>query len=162
MAGETVMSSMVDPIKVREPLMTEIFAKVHNAKTKKEKIEILKQSDCEPLSQICKWSFDPKIQTDLPDGEPPYIQNEAPEGTEHILIRSESRRFFNFIKGANNLQATIREHTFVRLLEGLHKDEAKLMLIIKDKKLHQLYKGLSKEVVREAFDWDENFKKKDV
>ena len=27
----------------------------------------------------------------------------------------------------------------------------------KDKKLHQVYKGLSANVVREAFSWDENF-----
>jgi hypothetical protein len=27
----------------------------------------------------------------------------------------------------------------------------------KDKRLHQVYKGLSKDVVREAFKWDENF-----
>ena len=151
-----------DPIKVRQPMMTEILAKVHNAKTKTKKIEILRENDHQSLRQICKWSFDPKIETDLPEGNPPYIQNEAPEGTEHTLIRTESNKFYYYIKGANTLQSTEREHMFVRLLEGLHKDEAKLLLIIKDKKLHQLYKGLSTAVVKEAFGWDDNFNKKDV
>ena len=36
--------------------------------------------------------------------------------------------------------------------------EAKLLVLAKDKKLHQHYKGLSANVVREAFGWDENFK----
>ena len=31
-----------------------------------------------------------------------------------------------------------------------------------NKKLHQIYKGLSTAVVSEAFGWDENFRKKDV
>ena len=44
------------------------------------------------------------------------------------------------------------------MLEGLHESEAKLLVNAKDKKLHQIYKGLSANVVREAFGWDENFK----
>ena len=151
-----------DPIQVRLPLMTEIFYKVHTAKTKSQKIKILQDNDCEPLRQICKWSFDPNIETDLPEGNPPYIENEAPEGTEHTLIRTEANKFFYYIKNANTLQATEREHMFVRLLEGLHKDEAKLMLLVKDKILHQIYKGFSTAVVKEAFGWDDNFRRKDV
>ena len=46
---------------------------------------------------------------------------------------------------------------FFQMLEGLHESEAKLLVNAKDKKLHQIYKGLSSNVVREAFDWDENF-----
>ena len=51
---------------------------------------------------------------------------------------------------------------FIRLLEGLHKDEAELLINVKDKRLHQVYKGVSSDVVKEAFDWDENFKVKGV
>ena len=43
------------------------------------------------------------------------------------------------------------------MLEGLHESEAKLLINAKDKKLHQIYKGLSSNVVREAFGWDEDF-----
>jgi hypothetical protein len=46
---------------------------------------------------------------------------------------------------------------FIQLLEGLHESEAKLICDAKDKRLHQVYKGLSANVVREAFGWDENF-----
>ena len=48
---------------------------------------------------------------------------------------------------------------FVQLLEGLHEPEAKLVINAKDKKLHQVYKGLSKEVVKEAFGWNDDFVK---
>ena len=48
---------------------------------------------------------------------------------------------------------------FVQLLEGLHSSEAELVINAKDKKLHQVYKGLSKEVVKEAFNWNDDYMK---
>ena len=74
----------------------------------------------------------------------------------------EAPKFHNFIKGANEHSKMNRERMFVRLLEGLHRDEAELMMVIKDKRLHQKYKGLSVNVVQEAFGWDENFTRQDV
>ena len=46
---------------------------------------------------------------------------------------------------------------FIRLLESLHPDEADIVIAAKDKILHQKYKGLSKNVVMEAFDWNDDF-----
>ena len=48
---------------------------------------------------------------------------------------------------------------FIQICEGLHESEAKLLIVAKDKRLHQVYKGLSKDVVKEAFGWDDNFMK---
>ena len=151
-------------IKVREPLLSEVLTKVHRAKTKSDKVRILREEDCMALRQILKWNFDPNIESDLPEGTPPYVENEAPEGTEHMLLRTEGDKLYNFIKGAQTHQSTVRERMFIRLLEGLHKDEAKLLCAVKDKKLGSAggIKGLSVPVVSEAFNWDENFRKKDV
>ena len=152
-------------IKVRQPLLSEILTKVHRAKTKADKIKILKAEDCQALRQVLKWNFDPNVTTDLPLGTPPYVVNEAPEGTEHMLLRTEGDKLYNFIKGAQTHQQTVRERMFIRLLEGLHKDEAALLCLVKDKKLGADkigIKGLSVPVVQEAFDWDDNFKRKDV
>ena len=145
-------------IKVRELLLSEILTKVHGAKTKAQKIKILQEEDCMALRQIIKWSFDPKIETGLPSGTPPYIENDAPEGTEHMLLRTEGDKLYHYIKDADpNLQSTVRERMFIRLLEGLHKDEAELLCAVKDKRIHQVYKGLSTAVVIEAFGWNEDF-----
>ena len=145
-------------IKVRQLLFSEILTKVHGAKTKAQKIKILRDENCPALRQFCKWSFDPNIETELPSGTPPYVENDAPEGTEHMLLRTEGDKLWHFIKGADpNLQSTVRERMFIRLLEGLHKDEAELLCAVKDKRLHQVYKGLSTQVVTEAFGWNEDF-----
>jgi len=146
------------PIEVRKLLLSEILTKVHGAKTKAQKIKILQEEDCMALRQICQWSFNPKIESELPSGTPPYIENDAPEGTEHTLLRTEGDKLYHYIKDADpNLQSTVRERMFIRLLEGLHKDEAELLCVVKDKKLHQVYKGLSTQVVTEAFGWNEDF-----
>ena len=149
-------------IKVREPLLSEILNKVHGAKTKAQKIKILQEEDCLALRQICQWSFNPKIESELPSGTPPYIENDAPEGTEHTLLRTEGDSLWHFVKTNDksadpNLQSTVRERMFIRLLEGLHKDEAELLCAVKDKRIHQVYKGLSTQVVTEAFGWNEDF-----
>ena len=149
-------------IKVRELLLSEILTKVHGAKTKAQKIKILQEEDCLALRQICQWSFNPTIESELPSGSPPFIENEAPEGTEHMLLRTEGNTLWHFVKTNGksadpNIQSTVRERMFIRLLEGLHKDEAKLLCTVKEKKLHQVYKGLSAQGVMEAFGWNEDF-----
>ena len=140
------------------PLFSEILTKVAKLKTKKDKIEYLQKYNTDALRMVIKASFDPKIEWALPEGDVPYRANEAPEGTEHTVLSQEARTLFNFIKGGNGqLTQNKRETMFVQMLEGLHADEAKLIVAAKDKKLHQVYKGLSANVVKEAFNWTDEF-----
>jgi len=39
----------------------------------------------------------------------------------------------------------------------LHPSEADVLVSAKDKELHKMYKGLSDNVVKEAFNWDDNY-----
>ena len=140
------------------PLFSEILEKVAKLKTKKDKIEYLQKYNTDALRMVIKSSFDPKIEWALPEGDVPYTPNEAPEGTEHTLLSQEARTLFNFIRGGNGqLTQNKRETMFVQMLEGLHADEAKLVVAAKDKKLHQVYKGLSANVVKEAFNWTDEY-----
>ena len=138
----------------------EILTQVSKMKTKKEKVSFLRQYQTDALRMICKSSFDPKIVWELPEGDVPYRENDAPEGTEHTLLQQEARRLYHFIKGGNPaLTQNKREMMFVQMLEGLHKDEAELLIAAKDKSLHRKYKGLSDNVVKEAFDWDDDYRR---
>ena len=172
-AGAKLTSEPTPSIRVRQPLLSEILDRVHRAKNKGDMIKILQEENCEPLQQILQWAYNPTLTSALPPGAPPYVANEAPEGTEHTLLRTEANNLWHFVmvngKPADpNMQKTIMERTFTRLLEGLHKDEAKLLIAVKDKKLAYNQKektgikGLSVPILQEAFNWDENFKKKNV
>ena len=159
MANNTTTSLGMDYAGSTAPLLTEILTKVNNAKVKEEKIKILKQNDSVPLRQILKGAFDPKIEWDLPEGTPPYKVNEAPAGTEHTLLYTESKRLWHFVKGADNRTTkTRKEMLYIQMLEGLHADEAKLLIAVKEKNLNGTYKGLTDATVKEAFGWNDDYK----
>ena len=140
------------------PLFSEILDRVHKAKTKDKKIDILRQYKTDALKMFLKAGFDPNIQWVFPEGNVPYTPNDAPAGTDHTLLIQETKKLWRFIKGADNVtRQAQKENMFFQMLEGLHESEAKLLINAKDKKLHQIYKGLSANVIREAFGWDENF-----
>ena len=140
------------------PLMSEILDKVAKAKTKKEKVELLRQHNSNALRMVLKSSFDPRVEWDLPEGDVPFQANEAPEGTEHNMLVHEARTLYHFIKGGNpGLSQNRRENMFIQMLEGLHHTEAEIVVSAKDKALHRKYKGLSSNVVREAFGWTEEY-----
>ena len=140
------------------PLFSEILTRLGKIKSKKDKVNFLKQHNTDALRQIIKASFDPKIKWALPFGEVPFIPNEAPEGTEHNVLSYEARKLYHYIEGGNpQLSQNKREMMFVQLLEGLHPDEAEIVVAAKDKVLHQKYKGLSANVVKEAFNWNDNY-----
>ena len=141
------------------PLFSEVLDMVHKAKTKNQKVELLRKYKTDSLKMFLKAAFDPKIEWVFPIGEVPYTPNDAPAGTEHTLLLQESKKLWRFIKGADNVTKKVqKENMFFQMLEGLHESEAKLLVNAKDKKLHQIYKGCSANVIREAFGWDENFK----
>jgi len=139
-------------------LFSEILDKVHKAKTKDQKVKILREHNSPALRSVLKSSFDPNIKWVLPEGEVPYSKNDAPAGTEHTTLATESRQLWHFIKGGDGQTPQWKkEQMFVQLLEGLHPSEAEILVAAKDKSLHKMYKGLSDNVVKEAFDWDDNY-----
>ena len=140
-------------------LFSEVLDKVHKAKTKDQKVKILRQHNTPALRSVLKASFDPNIKWALPEGEVPYSKNDAPAGTEHTTLATESSKLWHFIKGGDGQTPQWKkEQMFVQMLEGLHQTEAELQINAKAKKLHQVYKGLSTNVVMEAFGWNEEFK----
>ena len=140
------------------PLFHEILEKVSKLKTKKQKVSYLKEHNTAALRMVLKSSFDPNIISALPAGEVPYKKNDVPEGTEHTMLSSEASRLYHYVQGGNNaLSQNQRESMFVQMLEGLHPSEAEILVSAKDKSLHKMYKGLSENVVKEAFDWDDNY-----
>ena len=154
------MAAMSNTSGVAGETVHEIFTKINNAKDKPKKIEVLRRYDKPYIRQILKAAFDPKIKWVLPEGTPPYIANEAPVGTDHSLLKNEARRLYLFIEGGDNtISKTRKETLFIQLLEGLHQTEAEVLINVKDKKLNKAYKGLTAEMVKETFGWNDDFMK---
>jgi hypothetical protein len=120
-------------------LLNEVLQKVSNAKTKPEKIKLLQEYNTPALRQILIANFDESIVSMLPEGDPPYTPNEAPEETEHTRLVHEYRKLYLFFKGGATISQSRRETLFVQLLEGLQ-----------NKKLGKRWK-ITKQCVEEAF-----------
>ncbi len=140
-----------------ELLITEVLQKVSNAKTKKEKVELLQKYNSDALRSILIWNFDESLTSAVPEGEVPYTPNDAPVGTDHTRLFKEFKGLYRFIVGGEpKLNRIRRETMFIQLLENLHKDEAELICLVKDGALQDKYR-ITKAVVSEAFpqiQWD--------
>lgn len=139
-----------------DQLVSEVIQRVSNAKTRDEKIQILRHYDSPALRAVLIWNFNNKVESALPEGEVPYKANDAPIGTEHSKLIHEWRKFNHFVKGVTDTAQAKRETMFIQMLEALHESEAELMCFLKDKQLHKRYK-ITKVVVQEAFPeivWD--------
>ncbi len=130
--------------------MHEVLQKVSNAKTKKEKIVLLKQLNSNALRMILIINFDESVVSLLPPGDVPYTPNDAPEGTEHTLLEKEARLLHHFFKGGSNVSQNKRESMFIQMLEGLNRGEAEALVLAKDKKIGKRWK-ITKACVSEAF-----------
>ena len=133
-------------------LLSEILRKGSNAKTKAEKVILLRENNSSALRMLLIWNFDESVISMVPEGDVPYTPNDAPVGTDHTRLEQESKGFYRFVKGGQDrLKSLKRESMFVQLLEGLAAEEAELLCLIKDGQLNTKYKRITKAVVQEAF-----------
>jgi len=162
LATKQGMAAMSDMGRGIPPLFSEIATKINNAKDKPRKLKILQEHDSVPLRQVCKGAFDPNIEWLLPPGDVPFKANDAPIGTDHTLLSQEAKRLYLFTKGGDNsLSNTKREMLFIQMLEGLCAEEAEFLITVVNKKVNNKYKGFTANLVKDAFDWDDNFMKKE-
>ena len=161
LATKRGMQALQDAGRSVPPLMSEIATKVNNAKDKPRKLKVLQDHDSVPLRQVLKGAFDPNIEWLLPKGsDVPYTVNDAPIGTEHTLLSQEAKRLYLFTKGGDNtLTQNKRETLFIQMLEGLSAEESKFLITVVNKRVNNEYKGFTANLVKEAFNWNDNFMK---
>lgn len=122
-----------------------ILEETSKMKSQSEKVEYLqKHADNQVLLNIFRMAWNDNIQFSLPEGEPPYVPAAEPTSSLYKI----NKHFGHFLKGSKTPQLK-KETLFIRLLEMLPPEEAKILVAVKDKK--QPYKGVTKAVVKKAF-----------
>ena len=133
------------------PFQHEILELTDKQRSKAKRVEILKEYGNDALKALFIWNFDDSVISLLPDGHVPYKENEVPVGTDHTSLRREYKQLFHFVKGGNDsLSKTRRESMFIQMLEGLHPEEADIIVLVKDKSLGSKFK-ITKANVEAAF-----------
>ena len=149
---------------VNKTLMSEVFQRVSNAKTKAQKIQILQEYKSPALTKLLLCNFARSIRFCFPSGKTPYEPQERPKGVDHQYMFTEHRLIEKFIAKRVNgvvyygcsgttrprIQQLKKENLWLQLLEGLHPEEAEVMDLIKDKDLTSKYK-ITRQNVIDAF-----------
>lgn len=137
--------------KVTGMTVHEILTKAGEAPTRVEKVEVLREYNTLALRDVLKGAYDDAVEFILPKGEPPFspANGDAPPTSLH----RQTKQFKYFVRGGpgEKLPAVKVEMMFVKLLEGVHPEDAKLVITMKEKDLAGKYKGITKKLVEEAF-----------
>lgn len=101
------------------------------------------------LKVIFAHAFLPNYKFVLPEGEPPFNPSPEPLGMTPTNLYAECKRFHNVFC---NEKATPlkREALFIGLLEGIHPEEAKVLIAVKDQKLQKLYPKITWKLASDA------------
>lgn len=126
-------------------LVMEDFTK---AKSKAEKVAVLRSNESWALKDLLKGTLDPKVKWDLPEGAPPYQPSSHSEPMASIF--RENTKFRYFVKNNNiNISQMKREQIFIGVLEAVHPKDAELVISMINKK--SPVKGLTLKIAQEAF-----------
>ena len=149
--AKTPRKSKAAPALPPNPFVHEILEYVGKQKSKVAKVQALKEYRNDALVSILIWNFDETVVSLMPEGDVPFTPNDAPAGTEHTRLVHEFKGLYRFFKGGDSsIKGMRREQLFVQLLEGLHADEAKMLVSACNKDLQSKYR-ITKAVVADAF-----------
>jgi len=135
--------------KTRTINVYEVIELASKAKTRQERIDVLRNHESWALKDLLRGAYDDLVQWSLPPGAPPY--EPAAESSVPSTLHNQHKKFKYFVKGlaGDQVQPIKRERMFIDMLEGIHPKDAELLILMKDKK--SLAKGITKKLVEEAF-----------
>ena len=130
----------------------EIFDEFEQAKTKKDKIDVLRRNVNYALRNVLQGTFNPNIQF-IFEKIPNYKVSDAPVGLGYSTIHQELGRVYLFEKNNPKVSPQLtqkrKEEILIQVLESLEAREAEVYANMIMKK--QNVKGLDKKIVKEAF-----------
>ena len=129
-------------------LVYEVLEEARKKRAKADKIKVLKDNETWALKDILRGSTDTTITFNLPDGPPPYTPSPAESAPTNLQKRN--KEFHWFVKGGpgDNLKNFERQKRYIQLLEGIHPEDAKLVIMMVSKEKPE---GVSRPVIDEAF-----------
>lgn len=101
------------------------------------------------MKVIFAHAFLPNYKFQLPEGEPPFKPAAEPMGMTETNLYVECKRFHNVFCN-EKLKPLRREALFIGLLEGIHPEEAKVLIAVKDQQLSKLYPKITWKLVSDA------------
>ena len=128
----------------------EILEEAAKKRSKKDKVNALREYNIMPVRDVLQGTFDDKIQWNLPDGPVPFRPS-SEESPPSSLLKAHLN-FKYFVKGlreSSQLTNIKREKMFIDMCESIHPREAEVIIAMINKE--SPVKGITKNIVKEAF-----------
>ena len=131
----------------------EVFDEFEQAKTKKDRMNVIQRNLSTTLVNVLELTFHPQIKwkvKELPDSY--RVPTDILPGITYDSLNSQLRRLYMFREGnptAETLTTRRREELLIQLLESIEPREAEVVMGILNKDLG--VKGLDYKFVKEAF-----------
>jgi hypothetical protein len=130
----------------------EVFEEFEKAKTKEEKVYVLRKNATYALREVLRGTFNPNIRFFINE-VPQYKPSDAPIGLGYSSIHQELGRAYLFElnnpKVAPTLTENRKKQILIQILETLEAKESEIFVNMLLKK--QEVKGLTPAIVKEAF-----------
>jgi len=136
---------------VRRLDVYEVFEKVVSAKSRKDKIKILRENNIMPIRDVLQGTVDDRVQWNLPAGTPPYTPAAEGSPAPQTLLK-QHLNFKYFVKGLRESEKLIpvkRERMFIDILESIDSRDAEILVNMINKKPPM--SGITKKLVQEAY-----------
>lgn len=132
-------------------LLHEILDEFDQAKTRDEKVGVLRKYDSKNLREFFVALFNESVQFDVE--VPNYRPAPEPAGLNYLYLETEIPKLYRFVKNhpsrAEGLTEKKKKELLLVMLESLHKDEASLLVKLIKKDLG--VKFLTPSLVKEAY-----------
>ena len=126
-------------------LIYEVFDLVKSSKNVDDKINVLRKNETWALKDVLRGTYDPKVKWNVPTGKPPYEPNQGHNAPANLLKQNKQFKYFV----TEQVPTTKREALWIGLLEGIPKEEAELLDLLKDGVW--AFPNITKEIAVSAF-----------
>ena len=131
------------------PLVFEILEATNKARSKDEKIEILRKYESWALKDVLRASFDPLVEFTIPAGAPPYQPNRVESIPSNLLRKNKDFQYIVKNGAGDKMPAFKREKLYIAILESIHPKDAEVVINMVNKKKPAT--GITVKIVKEAF-----------
>lgn len=137
--------------KMKNMTVFEMLSRVNKLSNRDDRVNALREYNSLALRDVLKGGYDDTIQFIIPEGSPPYKEADKNKPPTSLIKQSKMFRFFAKGGPGEKLPAIKVESMFISLLEGIHPDDAKVVIAMKDKVLPDMFKNITKKMVSDAF-----------
>ena len=136
---------------INEKLPHEVFEKCEKIRYKKDRQDYLdKHGNTFATRTILQLNFDNNIKLDLPEGKPPYREDDAPTGMQLQAIDKAIRQL-GYLVPNSGYDKIKKEVMFIKMLESITHQDAAIVIAAKDGKLQDLYSKITINLVQDSF-----------